>query len=137
MSRTSTPNGLFSVIVTKPGHDSVRVGPFTEQWRARGFAHTLDRGVRGTGAPVGTTLDVAAHDPRLPHLPLPAADPAELARQMTTEPDQSGPAGFPDLFTRLVADRGWENAARAWLEARTPADSDGDGVPAQHEPGGR
>jgi hypothetical protein len=37
---------------------------------------------------------------------------------MDQEPDLPGPAGFPDLFTRLVAHRGWEDAARAWLDAR-------------------
>ncbi|MEV7157292.1 hypothetical protein AB0N77_22140 [Streptomyces misionensis] len=53
---------------------------------------------------------------------------------METEPDQSGPAGFPDLFTRLVADRGWEDAARAWLEARTHRASAPCDVPDQYEP---
>lgn len=119
MPNTPAPNGPFSVTVTKPGHDTVRVGPFTDPWSARSFAHTLDHGVRGTGAPAGTTLDVTAYDPDLSHLCVPATDPAELARQIDAEPDQPGPAGFPDLFTRLVAHRGWEDAARAWLEART------------------
>lgn len=137
MPHTHTPDGPLSVIVTKPGHDTVRVGPFTEPWRAHGFAHTLDRGVRGAGAPAGTSLDVAAYDPALPHLPVPATDPAALARQMDTEPDQRGPDGFPDLFTRLVADRGWEDAARAWLEARTRRAPASDGLPAQDGPGGR
>ncbi|WP_217226137.1 hypothetical protein [Streptomyces anulatus] len=137
MPNTPAPEGPLSVVVTKPGHDTVRVGPFTEPWRARGFAHALDRGVRGAGAPAGTRLDVAAYDPDLPHRPVPATDPPELARQMDTEPDQSGPAGFPDLFTRLVADRGWEHAARAWLEARTHRTPAPDGVADQREPGGR
>lgn len=135
MPNTPAPNGPFSVVVTKPGHDTVRVGPFTQPWRIRGFLYILDHGVRGTGAPAGTSFHVAAYDPALLHRPVPATDPAELARQMDTEPDQRGPAGFPDLFTRLVADRGWQDAAHAWLEAR--AHRAPDGVPAQHEPGGR
>ncbi|MDX3697831.1 hypothetical protein [Streptomyces europaeiscabiei] len=113
----TAPSGRFSVIVTKPGHTTVRVGPFTELGRAQGFAYILDRGVRGIGAPAGTSSDVAAYDPDLPHLSVPADDAAGLARQMDAEPGRSGPAGFPDLFTRLVADRSWEDAARAWLAA--------------------
>jgi hypothetical protein len=118
MPNTPAATGSFSVIVTKPGHDTIGVGPFTDSWSARSFAHALDHSVRGTGAPAGTTLDITGYDPALPHLPLPATDPAELARQIDQESDQAGPAGFPDLFTRLVAHRGWEDAARAWLEAR-------------------
>lgn len=137
MPHTPAPNGPFSVIVTKPGHDTVRIGPFTDPWSARSFAYTLDHGVRGTGAPAGTTLDIADYDPDLPHQCLPATEPAELARQMDQEPDQRGPAGFPDLFTRLVAHRGWEGAARAWLDARAHRTPATDGVPAQHESGGR
>ncbi|MFI5749033.1 hypothetical protein ACIBBE_24575 [Streptomyces sp. NPDC051644] len=109
-------NGTFSVTVTRPGTlGTVRVGPFDGEWSARGFVHALDRSVRGTGAPDGTTTGIAPYDPRLPHRCVPALDPAELARQMDREPDQ---AGFPDLFTRLVAHCGWEHAARAWLAAR-------------------
>ncbi|MFI8932369.1 hypothetical protein ACIG3E_32480 [Streptomyces sp. NPDC053474] len=128
MPHSPAREGQFSVTVTKPGFDTLHVGPFTDEWSARGFAHALAHGIRGTGAPQGTTADITAHDPSLPHLCLPAAEPAALARQMHSELDQPGPAGFPDLFTRLVAHRGWENAARAWLHARahlTSADQNG------------
>ncbi|MFH0246429.1 hypothetical protein ACGRHY_29320 [Streptomyces sp. HK10] len=117
-STPAAPNGRFSVTVTKPGHAAVRIGPFTDRWSARGFAHALDHVVRGTGAPAGTTADVTGYDPDLPHRCVPAAETAALARQIGQESEQAGPAGFPDLFTRLVAHRGWENAARAWLAAR-------------------
>ncbi|MER6125356.1 hypothetical protein ABT173_22525 [Streptomyces sp. NPDC001795] len=133
MPTTPAATGPFSVIVTKPGHDTVRVGPFTERVRAQGFAYTLDYGVRGTGAPAGTTFDVAAYDPHLPHLSVPADDTAGLARQMDAEPGPSGPAGFPDLFTRLVADRGWEDAARAWLKARAHRAQAAESAPASGE----
>ncbi|WP_329020328.1 hypothetical protein [Streptomyces sp. NBC_01601] len=117
-STPAAPSGRFSVVVTKPGHDTVHVGPFTDQWSARGFAHTLEHSIRGLGAPAGTTTDITLYNPQLPHWCVPAAGQAELAQQMDQEPDQPGPAGFPDLFTRLVAQRGWEDAARAWLAAR-------------------
>jgi hypothetical protein len=98
----------FTVTVTKPGHDTVRVGPFTDQWAARGFAHILDRGVRGIGAPAGTTLDVTSYDPDQPHRCIPATNPEELARQMDQEPDLPGrlprplhpPRGTPRLGRR-------------------------------------
>ncbi|MGW1288392.1 hypothetical protein ACWD4N_33105 [Streptomyces sp. NPDC002586] len=130
MPRThAAPHSAFSVTVTKPGHGTTRVGPFTDSWSARAFAHALDHGVRGTGAPAGTTLDITPYDPDLPHQCIPAADPAELARQMDQEPDRPGPAGFPDLFTRLVAHRGWEEAARAWLAARAHRPQAGETAP--------
>ncbi|WP_331752631.1 hypothetical protein OG440_40610 (plasmid) [Streptomyces sp. NBC_00637] len=131
----AAPSGPFSVIVTKPGHDTVRVGPFTELGRAQGFAYVLDHGVRGIGAPAGTRFDVAAYDPHLPHLCVPADDAAGLARQMSAEPGRGGPAGFPDLFTRLVADRCWEDAARAWLDALAhPAPAAGAGPDTGEQP---
>ncbi|MFF9786341.1 hypothetical protein [Streptomyces nigrescens] len=115
----STASGLFSVTVTKPGHGTVRVGPFIGRWTARGFAQALDHSIRHVGAPADTTLDVTPYDQQLPHRCVPATDSVELARQMDQEPDHPGPAGYPDLFTRLCAHQGWETAARAWLEARS------------------
>lgn len=116
------PSGTFSVTVTRPGPlGTVYVGPFKDEWHARGFANTLNRSVRGTGVPAGTTMGIAPYDSRLPHRCVPADAALELAEQMNRESDY---ADFPDLFARLVADRGWEAAARAWVAARacrTPA----------------
>ncbi|MFI1225911.1 MULTISPECIES: hypothetical protein [unclassified Streptomyces] len=102
-------------ITTSRQPDAIRVGPFDDEWAARGFAHALERVHRAQGGDL--TIEIVPYQCDQPHLPLPASNAEELAQQIR----QEGRTVYPDLFTRLVAHLGYEEAARAWLAARTPA----------------
>ncbi|MFF2228635.1 hypothetical protein ACFVV7_35545 [Streptomyces globisporus] len=109
--------GTHSLTITtsrQPG--PIWVGPFDDEWGARGFAHALERVHRAHGG--GLAIEIVPYQDHHPHLPLPAGNAEELAQQIRQEEEGTV---YPDLFTRLVALLGYEQAARAWLAARTVA----------------
>ncbi|MDW4912480.1 hypothetical protein [Streptomyces californicus] len=110
-------SGPLSLTITtsrQPG--TIWVGPFNDEWAARGFAHALQRIHRADEGDL--TIGFVPYQDDHPHLPLPAGSAEELARQIRQEGEGTV---YPDLFTRLVAHLGHEEAARAWLAARTVA----------------
>lgn len=108
----------FSVIVIKPGYDDARIGPFDYEYAARSFAHSLDRQMSHTTHPEGTTLAFAPYDGQLPHIPVPPRDADSIAQQMDDDPPGDGSGvNFPDLYARLTAHYGYEEAGRIWQRA--------------------
>jgi hypothetical protein len=108
----------YSVIVTRPGHDTVRIGPFGYHHLAEHATWDLQGQLRNTCHPEGTTIAVAPFDESLPHLPLAPRDAMSLALLMDDEPSGGGTgSNFPDLYSRLHAQVGYEEAARLWGNA--------------------
>lgn len=114
---------LRSVVITKPGFDTVRIGPFHYEHQARSFAHSLEFRAFQAARPEGTTVEVAAYDPELPHTPLPPNDVTLLVLVMDEETER-GEAAYPDLYDRLVAHHGYERAADLWRHACLLLDAD-------------
>lgn len=115
---------LYSAVITKPGHGIVRLGPLGFQHVAEHMVWDLCSQLHSTSHPAGTTIEVAPFDESLPHLPLLPRDSMELANLMDGEQGDDGSgASFPDLFSRLHAQEGYEVAARLWGNACSLYDS--------------
>lgn len=112
----STTETELAVVVTKPGYDIVRIGPFPFEFQARGFAHSLEFRAFQSVRPEGTTVSVEPYNAELPHTPLPPNDPYALADLMDSEPEH-GEVAYPDLWTRLEAHYGYDEAAQVWRAA--------------------
>lgn len=106
------------VEIIKPGLDTVRIGPIgdadLDDWVGR-----LHDQLRITAHPQGTTIRHLSYQPGeqclSPRLP---GCPEGLADLIRAEPDGDGfGTNFPDLYTRLVAEHGFADAHRRWLEA--------------------
>lgn len=106
----------LAVVITKPGFDTVRVGPFHYEHQARSFAHSLEFRAFQTVRPEGTTVEVAAYEEQLPHTPVPSRDSYENADLMNEETGH-GEAAYPDQFTRIVAHFGYDDAVQIWRAA--------------------
>ncbi len=114
----------FSVIVTKPGHDTVRIGPIPWRHEADSISANLNQQLHSTAAPEGTHSASAPYDPEQPHLPLLALNAYALAEQMTAEPDGDPEARFPDLYSRFAAQIGYDERGPAmWSTACMYADA--------------
>ncbi|MFJ4988781.1 hypothetical protein ACIP9H_33895 [Streptomyces sp. NPDC088732] len=114
----------FAVIVTRPGHDTVRIGPFDFRHQAEHATWDFRSQLRNTTHPDGTTIDFGPYDESLPHTSRTPRDAMELALLMDSEPDGDGTgSNFPDLFSRLHAEAGYEEAARLWKNACSLYDS--------------
>ncbi|AIA00538.1 hypothetical protein [Streptomyces noursei] len=115
--RYTDPLG-YAVILTRPDLDPVRLGPFAESHAAHDFAQGLRRQMSYTAHVDGTVVDVGDYRPELDHrdayLP---TDPYALATAMDDDEHGDGTGrNFPDLYARLVAQRGYD-AADLWGRA--------------------
>jgi hypothetical protein len=107
------------VLVTKPGYESVRLGPFLPLIAAH-HVSGLRQQMTGTAHPVGTTVSVARHhdgacdhpgfDLTTPH------DPWVIATMIDQERGDANQR-FPDLWARLHLRYGYEEASRLWQQA--------------------
>jgi hypothetical protein len=115
MTTPTDPNYPYCVTITKPGHDTVRLG-FGYQFQAEMAATHLRTALRHTGHPEGTTtIDSGPTPPGVyPEPPLDTTTHV-LAEKIQNTPDDD--SHFPDLYARLTAQKGPEQAKRVWLAA--------------------
>ncbi len=115
----STP--AHAVVITKPGHGTVRFGPLlpsmADSWRLR-----LESALRHTAHPEGTTITVEPFDPRADGGYIdPESIPAsvdELMEPFRADKGNDGTgANFPDVYTRLVMRHGDTHGNRLWEQA--------------------
>lgn len=112
-----------AVIITKPGYDTVRIGPIHFHHQAESWVRTLDSCRHSVTMPEGSTWEIAPYDPNLPH-----DDPADIPTTTDalaaaiTETETVGEAEFPDLFVRLEAVVGTNRAMDLWKQGCVYAD---------------
>jgi len=107
----------FVTTVHRPGLGDVYLG-FDYQYQAEHASSSLSDDLRCTAHVEGTTITWGATpDGATPLAPLPA-DPCEVALLLEQE-DLNQPTGhnFPDSWTRLKAQEGYETAVRIWRNA--------------------
>ncbi|EPH46894.1 hypothetical protein ABT390_33870 [Streptomyces aurantiacus] len=116
--RYTHPPG-HAVVLTRPGLDPVRLGPYTSRHQTDEAAARLRRQLYCTQHVEGTTIHVADYRPELEHLdPRVPTDPYALADAMAEEQAADGTGrNFPDLYTLLIAHAGDTRAADLWNRA--------------------
>jgi hypothetical protein len=113
-----TGDPMSSVVISKPGYDTVRFDPFPFRHQAEGWISKLDFNRYQGGFPEGTTWEMVPYDPDVPH-----SDPADIPTTMDTlavalaEPISFGVEAFPDLYLQLQCHLGDDQAAKLWTEA--------------------
>ncbi|MFF4777531.1 hypothetical protein ACFY05_32210 [Microtetraspora fusca] len=114
---------IYAVVITKPGHDTVRIGPIHFHHQAESWIWTLNRSRTSTAMPAGTTWEITPYDPSVPHddpAEIPTTTDALAAAIMQTH--DYGEKAFPDLFLRLEALVGTGEAQKRWKNACAYAD---------------
>jgi hypothetical protein len=110
---------LHDVVITKPGCETVRIGPVLGHQADR-MALSFTSQLTSTAHPEGTTITAEAHRGDLEHDD-PATWPADAyatAAELDAEPGGDGTGReFPDLFAKLHARHGYDRAARLWRDA--------------------
>jgi hypothetical protein len=116
MNRTCVDYG-FITTVHRPGLPDVHLG-FAFQHQAEQACRSLTAALRYTQHVEGTTVTWSSTPDGIAPLPSVPTDPGELAYLVEQDPNDL-PMGhaFPDLFSRLVAQQGYDSAARIWREA--------------------
>jgi hypothetical protein len=114
-------NATHSVVVTKPGHETIRFGPLlqtmADEWRAR-----LESALVGTAHPEGTAIAVEPYDPEADGAYIdPGSIPSgagELLGQLRADTGSDDPAArFPDLYTRVIMRHGQTCGDDLWTQA--------------------
>lgn len=110
-----------AVLVTRPGLDDIRLGPFHYRHQAEQVTTSLAGQLHHTVHSPGITIRPVPYDPTQPHRGLPVTtDPHALALSMdgadTPDPNQPGSA-FPDTYALLAAWHGTDHAADLWTTA--------------------
>lgn len=125
----------YSVIATLPagecdGADRVRrVGPYS-YYQAADQAAAGFRMCIGS-MPIGTEIQIGPYDPAVPHRnPRVTTSPSHLAEMIRDEPDG---AGFPDLYDRLSAHAGHDEASRVWRIACSYLDAEAEAEAAERQ----
>lgn len=99
-----------AVLVTIPGQQAVRIGPFIAPTNAQRYAKKLRTIAAGRWLAADITVESATPgpaylDPRLP------TEPWRLAELLTAEEDEHGEeVPFPDIYTRLIVQVGEDHA---------------------------
>lgn len=116
-----------AVVITVPGQETVRIGPFIAPTSAQQYAKKLRTIAAGRRLPAAIDVAPASPgpgylDPRLP------TEPWRLAELLTEQEDEHGEeVPFPDIYTRLIVQVG-EDHAETLLDKATgwagPADGD-------------
>ncbi|MET9427948.1 MULTISPECIES: hypothetical protein [unclassified Streptomyces] len=116
--RYTDPLG-YAVVLTRPGLDPVRLGPYETERQAERMAAGLRSQTHHTQHVEGTTFDVDNYRPELQHLDARVpVDPYTLAEAMDDDQDGDGTGrNFPDLYARLLAQEGHACAADLWGKA--------------------
>ncbi|GAB1331739.1 DUF1643 domain-containing protein [Streptomyces sennicomposti] len=119
-SRTLTSNDdQYAVVLARPDLPDIRFGPYDFLHQAVSITTSLRQQRISTQHVPGTTVTVHPYIPGLdyadPHV---TRDPDELAMLMDGEPGGDGTGrNFPDLWARLHAQEGYEEAVRTWKRA--------------------
>jgi hypothetical protein len=123
----------YAVVVTLPtdsdapeGLDPVRrVGPYHHKSTAETAIAAFGMMV-ASSAPTGTRFELVAYDATLPHLDAEfPRDAYRLAEMVREEPDGPGGGwGFPDLYARLSAYLGADEARDLWRRACSYLDAE-------------
>lgn len=117
-----------AVLITRPGHDGLRLGPLRYRRQAEDIAASLTGQLPHTAHIPGTTIKAVTYDPTQPHRALPTnTDPYDLATAMNdaSEHDPARPGvNFPDLYSLLLAQHGHERAGVLWTAACNAYDLD-------------
>lgn len=119
---------LWSVVVVRPGLATVRLGPVLFRSVAEAMSVAL-MDVPGRSRPVGTTAGPEVYDDSFDYLSLLPLDAGALVVMMDEERDADHPGqehgggeSFPDLWDRLRAQFGYEEALPVWRVACMLAD---------------
>lgn len=119
-SRIPAPDhDQYAVVLTRPGLPDIRFGPYDFLHEAASITASLRQQRSSTQHVPGTTVTVHPYIPDLdytdPHV---TTDPIEVATLLDREPAADGTGrNFPDLWARLQAQEGYEEAARIWTRA--------------------
>lgn len=113
----TTSNFPFVAIVHRPGLPDVHLG-FAFEHQAQHAAWSLADDLHTTSRIPGTTVGWSPTPASATPLEPVPTDPCLLAALIDDEPpgEPSGHA-FPDLFSRLKAQEGYDTAARIWRDA--------------------
>jgi hypothetical protein len=117
---------ITAVVITVPGQETVRIGPFIAPTNAARYAERL-RAVAARRRPAATVTTERAGESQ-PHIaPRVPTDPWSLAHEIAAEENEfAGEPPFPDLHTRLGVQIGEDAAEKLWERATgwtEPADS--------------
>ncbi len=113
------------LLITKPGYEPVRLGPFRPAIASQNAA-SLQQQMAYTAHPLGTRIVVAHHTAGCDHpdfTDITPTDSGTIATIMDQESDNPGER-FPDLYARLVLRHGHEQASRLWSVACRIYDGD-------------
>lgn len=113
----SSENDQYSIIVTRGDGTVVFIGPIPY----RHVAEQMHRYFTGearvhTAGAAEAEVKIVGYDPSIEHLPLVPAN-AMAVYDLLDHPVQGSNAPFPDLWTRMHAQHGYETAKKAWNEA--------------------
>ncbi|GGN46338.1 DUF1643 domain-containing protein [Streptomyces fuscichromogenes] len=117
--RQEAEDARYAVVLARPGLPDLRYGPHEYLHRAASIATSLRQQLSSTQHVPGTTVTVHPYLPDLDYTePFVPRDPDQLADLMDTEPGGDGTGrNFPDLWARLEAQEGYEEAERIWRKA--------------------
>lgn len=129
MTDTTTTTELpYCVTITKPGMDTVHLG-FVFRHQAEQAAGTLRFNLFNTAHPEGTAITWGSTPNEVtPLYPVPT-DSYALSQEITTEVDDRDErygANYPDLYARLQAQEGVDQASKLWRTACALLDDDAD-----------
>ncbi|GHE34264.1 hypothetical protein [Streptomyces capitiformicae] len=130
----------YAVVLARPGRPDIRLGPYDFLDQAASMTTSLRLQRRSTQHVPGTTVPAHPYVPGLDYLdPRLPRDPDQLATLLDGDLGGDGTGrNFPDLWARLQAQEGYEEAARIWkracIEYDAPLDSDKAGRLARLKP---
>ena len=119
-----SPDEPHALVITKPGYDTIRLGPLpgitAGAWQA-----TLR--TRLYQAPEGTAIEVVSFDPESGTFIDPDSIPRtveDLTGPLRADPGHPANGGFPDLYDRLVLVHGETRAGEMWDQACRQVDDE-------------
>ncbi|ONK09289.1 hypothetical protein STBA_71440 [Streptomyces sp. MP131-18] len=119
-----TEETRHAALLTRPGHPSLRIGPYDTEVEADRIATGLREQLHHTTHVPGTVITTVVFDAELPHSEAYiTTNPYELASRMDAdEADAGKETAFPDTYARLHAQLGYERARDTWLGAAAAYD---------------
>ncbi|MGV9383629.1 hypothetical protein ACWDRB_47985 [Nonomuraea sp. NPDC003707] len=117
-----TPVARVAVVITKPGYDTVRIGPIPHTYAPTWIA-TLDKAAEHISLPEGSKWEIVTYDPAVPHesptaaTTVPSLVPIVRERLNESDGEAKDVARFPDEYVRMGALIGEEEAYQRWRDA--------------------
>lgn len=108
----------LALTVTREGGAVVRIGPIGYQHVAEQMIRAFRMMAHNTTGAAGASYEIGLYRPKEgeTYLPLVPAR-ADVLLQLMDHPVQGSEAQFPDLWSRLQAQHGYETAVEAWTTA--------------------